>query len=64
MHGYLSCIEQMAGRVPDNLAKARVHAWLASQEKAGLRLGEAAEKGYWPWKSPAFDSIKQFINDL
>lgn len=61
---YLSCIEQAAGRVPDNLAKARVHAWLASRERPGLRLGEAAEKGYWPWESAAFDQIKQFITDL
>jgi len=58
---YFKCIHQKANRQPNNPAKARVHAWLASQVEPDRRLGEAAESGYWPWNSPAFDSLKQFL---
>src|SRR5205814_7104961 len=42
---FFQCVLQKAGRQPSPLAKARVHAWLASQVVPDLRLGEAAEKG-------------------
>jgi len=61
---YFKCIYERANRQPNNLAKARVHAWLASQVEPDRRLGEAAEVGYWPWDSPAFDSLKQFLRAL
>lgn len=44
-----------------NDAKARLQAFLSSREKPGLRLGEAAEKGYWPWDHVAFSEIKEFL---
>ncbi len=46
------------------MAKARVHAWLASQIEPDKRLGEAAKAGYWPWDSPGFDRLKQFLQAL
>jgi hypothetical protein len=61
---YLACVLQRSNRQPANLAKARVHAWLASNVKPDLRLGEAAEAGLWPWASAAFDGLKEFLRDL
>ncbi len=61
---YFKCIHQQAKRQPNNLAKARVHAWLASQVEPDKRLGEAAEIGYLPWDSPAFDLLKKFLQAL
>jgi hypothetical protein len=61
---YFTCVSQSAARQPNNPAKARVHAWLASQIDPDKRLGEAAEAGYWPWSSPAFDLLKQFLQGL
>ena len=61
---YFQCVQQKAGRQPNNLSKARVHAWLASQVEPDKRLGEAAKSGYWPWNSPAFDPLKQFLAGL
>ena len=61
---YFKCIHEKANRQPNNLAKARVHAWLASQVEPDRRLGEAAEVGYWPWDSPIFDTLKQFLRAL
>ncbi|HLP91736.1 MAG TPA: DUF3226 domain-containing protein [Nostocaceae cyanobacterium] len=49
---------------PKDMAKARLQVWLASQERPDLRLGEAAQKGYFNWDSPAFDGLKEFLQSL
>ncbi len=61
---YFQCLEVQMESLPQNTSKARVHAFLASRERPDLRLGEAALGGYLPWDSPAFDAVKQFINQL
>ena len=61
---YFDCVYRTVGREPNNMAKARVHAWLSSQIEPDKRLGEAAKAGYWPWDSPGFDSLKQFLQTL
>lgn len=58
---YFACITRQGLPQPANLAKARIHAFLASREKPDRRLGEAAEKGDWPWDDPAFEPLKQFL---
>jgi len=58
------CVTQQARRQPRPMAKARIHAWLATQPIPGKRLGEAAESGYLPWDHQAFDAIRQFILSL
>jgi len=49
--GFFDCLKKQDLRV-GNHAKARAQAFLASRAKTGLRLGEAAECGYWPWQKP------------
>lgn len=61
---FFTCVEQKVGSLPKNMYKARVQAFLASKEKPGLRLAEAADKGYWPWEDPTFDLIKKFLRAL
>lgn len=61
---YFRCIPEKTPRQPKNMSKARIHTWLASQIEPDHRLGEAAEIGYWPWASPAFDPLKQFLRAL
>jgi hypothetical protein len=46
------------------LAKARLHAFLASRVEPDLRLGEAARKGYWNWNHSVFDPVKAFLQQL
>ena len=58
---YLECAKENASRQPNNVAKAKLHAWLASKEIPDKRLGEAAEAGYWDWQNAAFDVLKEFI---
>jgi hypothetical protein len=61
---YFDCVYRTSGRKPNNMAKARVHTWLASQSEPDKRLGEAAKAGYLPWDSPGFYSLKQFLQAL
>ena len=59
---YLDCLAGVEC-LPDEsaLAKARVHAFLAACGEPDLRLGEAAQKGYWDWDSPLFEGVKAFL---
>jgi hypothetical protein len=61
---YFECVLRTAGRQPAHMAKARVHAWLASQIEPDRRLGEAAGKGYWPWANAAFEPLRTFLQML
>jgi hypothetical protein len=61
---FFQCIAQKAGRQPNNMAKARAHAWLASQVEPDRRLGEAAKAGIWPWHDAAFTPLIQFLQAL
>jgi hypothetical protein len=60
---YFQCL-QGHGVVPNNLHKARAHAWLASRPEPDRRVGEAAQAGYWPWDSDAFRDLWAFIGSL
>lgn len=63
---YFECLKNQLNdhMIPKKLAKARAHAFLASRRRPSLRLGEAAQAGYWPWNNPAFDSLQSTLNNL
>jgi hypothetical protein len=62
---YIECLkEQNITHTDNRTAKARLHAFLASQREPDLRLGEAAQAGYWPWDQPTFDPVKGFLRQL
>lgn len=61
---YFKCLEQEGLSLPDNISKAKVQVFLASRHKAGLRLGEAAQAGYWPWEAEAFGNVKDFLQRI
>ncbi len=60
---YFQCL-QGHQIVPNNLQKARAHAWLASRLEPDKRVGEAAQAGYWPWDAEAFQDLWSFIRSL
>lgn len=69
----MHCVEELmqcvSGSVgtdvqPKPPAKARLSAWLAIQQKPGLRIGEAVETGYIPPNSMALASLHQFFKAL
>ena len=64
--GYFECIREteLLGPRKGWMSKARVHAFLASRDRPGLRLGEAAEKGIWPFDSDPFSPIRRLLTML
>ena len=65
VQGYFACLEEESITHEANaIAKAKLHVFLAFREQPDLRLGEAAQKGYWPWDDPAFDKVKDFLQQL
>ena len=63
---YLNCIKDSVAEAerPNNLRKAEAQAFLASRERPGLRLGEAASAGYWDFEHTAFDPFKRLLGML
>ncbi len=65
VEAYFECLNQRGlGPRGRKLSKAKVHVFLASREEPGLRLGEAADRGYWPWDAAAFKEIRQFLESI
>lgn len=64
IESYINCLEQEGCTLPSDISKAKVHTFLASRDRPDLRLGEAAEAGYWPLNSSSFESIVQFLSSL
>jgi len=60
---YFKCLEGKGFSLPRNMSKAKVQVFLASKPKA-LRLGEAAEAGFWPWDAKSFEHVKDFLQKL
>jgi hypothetical protein len=50
--------------IPNNLHKARAHAWLSSRPEPDKRVGEAALAGYWPFANPAFAPLLSFLQAM
>jgi hypothetical protein len=62
--GYFDCLVRECSLRPGNTAEAKVAVYLASKKEAAKRLGEAAQAGYIPWDSAAFDEAKRFLTEL
>ena len=60
---YFRCIAQHSTR-KDFTSKAKVRVWMASHVDWEYYVGKAAEEGYWPWESPAFAALKNFLRTL
>jgi hypothetical protein len=63
VEAFFECLRTNAC-LPGSLAKARAHVWLASRPEPDRRLGEAAERDYWPWDDSAFQPIVNFLRSI
>ena len=61
---YFQCVQAQTGLELNNPSKAHLHTFLSSKPEPGLLLGQAAHRGYFPWDSPVFDRLKQFLRAL
>ena len=61
---YFLCLESKSIPQPRNINKARTQAFLASRDRAGLLVGEAAHAGYWNWDHISMLPLRQFLVNL
>ncbi len=61
---YFECLRGNGCDLPAHVAKAKVQVFLASRSRVCLRLGEAAQAGYWPWGAAAFKEVKGFLQRI
>jgi len=64
INDYFRCVRGVTGSLPNEISKARVHAWLSAQVPPDLRLGIAAQKGLIDWHNPAFENLINFVRSL
>ncbi|NET46055.1 DUF3226 domain-containing protein [Okeania sp. SIO2B3] len=64
IENFFQCIETSTGRKSNKISKAKIYAWLSTQEHHDKRLGEAAKAGYIKWDNEAFKELKNFIKNL
>lgn len=66
IENYFDCIEKKTNRkqIRRNISKSRISAWLSTQPEPDKRLGQAAVSGYWDFDHPAFDDLKNFLQQL
>ncbi len=60
---YFRCLVEKT-KVKEYHPKAKFRAWMASQRDYELKVSLAADKGYVPWESPAFNLLREFLRSL
>jgi hypothetical protein len=60
---YVQCLESRGVPNP-RWSKRRAHTYLASREKPGLKIGEAAKAGYWDFSHDCWLPLKHFLHTL
>ena len=58
---YFKCMESEGHPPPRNMTKASTFAFLAAKDVPDPLVGRAAQKGIWPWDSPAFQPLRDFL---
>ena len=63
---YFECLAREGASTPREvrISKARVHAFLASRNDPGLRLGEAADRGIWQFDDDSFRPMRELLTML
>ncbi|MEN6643898.1 MAG: DUF3226 domain-containing protein [Armatimonadia bacterium] len=62
--GYIECLQRAGVHLHPNLDKTRVHAFLASREEPGLKIGEAAKARHWDFSHPAWQPLIEFLRAM
>ena len=61
---YVKCLIDALDELPENMDKAKMHAFLSSREKFYLHIGEAADAGCFDWNHPSFAQLAGFLQSL
>jgi len=60
---FFQCLNNHKISFPTQKIKAEIQVFLASIEPE-IRVGEAAEKSFWPWNHAAFSQIQNFLRQI
>ena len=61
VESYIDCLKRNKLKLQPNIYKAKLQAYLASLDEYTRDLGLAAKKSVWPFTSPAFNRIRDFL---
>jgi hypothetical protein len=64
VESYIDCLERNNLKLQPNIYKAKLQAYLASLDEYTRDLGLAAKKSVWPFTSPAFNRIRDFLTRI
>jgi hypothetical protein len=64
VESYIDCLKRNNLKLQPNIYKAKLQAFLASLEEYTRDLGIAARQSVWPFTSPAFNRIRDFLTRL
>jgi len=58
---FCECVSKLKDEKPKNLSKAKAQAYLATRPNYAAHIGIGAKEGYWKFKSPELDDLRNFI---
>ena len=61
---FFTCVETLPNIEIRNPEKARAQAYLATQRRPGISIGDAAQKGYWALEKDVFSGVRNFLLSL
>ncbi|NEQ73723.1 MAG: hypothetical protein F6K23_12080 [Okeania sp. SIO2C9] len=64
IESFFQCMEKSTGRKSNKISKAKIYAWLSTQEHPDKRLGVAVQAGYIKSDNEAFKELTNFINNI
>jgi hypothetical protein len=60
---YFNCVRRNSDRAAFS-SKAKVRVWMSSQVDFDIRVGLAAQKGYWPLENKVFEPLRVFLRQV
>jgi len=58
---FFKCVSERGAQLPENMAKARAQAFLATRKNPALPVGLAADEGYWQFEHEGFKNLAAFL---
>ncbi len=61
---YFDCLRQCGSDPQSDVSRKKANVFIASRSGSAELPGQAAQAGMWPWRSDAFNEVRQFLTAL